>query len=482
MKKAIVKDVSIIGIALLFTGCTEFILLPVLTKYLGPYFYGLWAQIFITVSLVVPLTQLGLSMSYIRYQSSEKDINNIKDTFFSTILFLLITSIIASILIIIFSDILAISFFQDENASIYIKITSILIILTSLNVVVTSYFRVFDQNITYALLSVFQTLGQIFFFLIFIYFDYGLWGVFLSYIVIRLIITGAALILVICQIGVCLPKFLKIKEHLKFGLPLTPNSLIRWITSYSDRVLVLYFLGLSIVGIYSAAYTIGNTVYFLVMPLQFILLPYLAKEFDNNNIAGVEKGLFLSQRYFLLISIPSAFGLSVLSVPILTLLTSPDFYSGFIIIPFVSFGAIFLGLFQIFINVTHLVKKTKFNFLIHIIAASVNIALNIILIPIIGILGAAVATLLSYVLMAAITYKISLRYLNIPLDKLFISKSIICSLFFLPVTMLLHPSTIITISVAIVLCIMGYFSLMIVIQGIKISEIRYIHSLIINKN
>ncbi|WP_243684978.1 lipopolysaccharide biosynthesis protein [Methanosarcina barkeri] len=68
-----IKDVGLIGITQALIGLSGFFLLPVITKTLGSYDYGIWAQINITVSLLSPLALMGLSMGVVRFLSSEKD-------------------------------------------------------------------------------------------------------------------------------------------------------------------------------------------------------------------------------------------------------------------------------------------------------------------------------------------------------------------------------------------------------------------------
>ncbi len=77
---------------------------------------------------------------------------------------------------------------------------------------------------------------------------YGLLGVIAATLVVQGFIFLISLLMIISQIGFVIPRFTYIKEYLHFSLPLTPNSLVRWITESSDRYMVTYFLGLGSVG------------------------------------------------------------------------------------------------------------------------------------------------------------------------------------------------------------------------------------------
>ena len=81
------RDVGLIGIVQILTNLGNFLLLPIITKSLGTYDYGLWAQITITVSLISPLALMGLSMGFVRFLSSETETKIIKETVYSIFFF-----------------------------------------------------------------------------------------------------------------------------------------------------------------------------------------------------------------------------------------------------------------------------------------------------------------------------------------------------------------------------------------------------------
>lgn len=261
-----------------------------------------------------------------------------------------------------------------------------------------------------------------------VFIGYGLYGVVFSALFSSFVPLVIALGIIIKQVGFSRPSFSEMPKYLRFSLPLAPNSLIRWITDSSDRYIVGFLLGTASVGIYSAAYNIGNLVYLFVLPLQVILFPQLSKLYDNGEIEEAKTYIFYSLKFFLLISVPSVIGLAVLAKQILFLLTTIEFTEGSSVIPLVALSALFAGLFQIIINILLLCKKTKYNFWIQVISALSNIALNFILIPLIGIIGAAIATLFSFILMFIVSYIVTIKYLRFKIDIVFILKIILSSI------------------------------------------------------
>jgi O-antigen/teichoic acid export membrane protein len=256
---------------------------------------------------------------------------------------------------------------------------------------------------------------------------YGLLGVIAATLLVQGAIILIAFLTIVSQIGLVIPRFTYIKEYLQFSLPLTPNNLVRWVTESSDRYLVTYFLGLESVGVYSAACSIGNLIQLLVSPLQLILLPELSKLFDENKMDKVIIYVSSSLRYFLFISIPAVFGLSALAKPLLSIFTTEDFLSGWFVIPVIAFSGLLAGVYQIFANTLLIVKKTKTQTYINFAAAVSNVLINLFLIPSIGIVGAALSTLLAYLFMVILCIHISLKYFKYEFYFHDIAKSILSS-------------------------------------------------------
>jgi O-antigen/teichoic acid export membrane protein len=422
------RDVGFIGTVQVLTSLGTFFLLPIITKTLGTYDYGIWAQINITVSLISSLALMGLSMGFVRFLSSETENKVIKEAVYSILFFVTISSSLACLVLYTFAEPLAIFGFKDPGATYFIQAGSFLIILNALESISLFYFRVFRQIKKYSYLTLFETFGKLFFILILLKIGYGLLGVILATLIVQIFIFLISLVGIISQIGFTLPRFTHIKEYLQFSLPLTPTSLVRWITESSDRYLVTYFLGLGSVGVYSAAYSIGNLIQLFVSPLQLILLPELSKLFDEDKIDQVRTYMSHSLRYFLLITIPAVFGLSALAKPLLGIFTTQDFLSGWLVIPIIAFAGLLAGIFQILINILFLVKETKFATYINIIAAASNVMLNLLLIPSIGIIGAALSTLIAYLLMIILCIRISMKHFVFDFYFYDIAKSIFSSL------------------------------------------------------
>lgn len=422
------RDVGFIGMVQILTSLSTFFLLPIITKTLGTYDYGLWAQINITVSLISSLALMGLSMSFVRFLSSETEKKKIREAVYSILFFVTVSGFLASFLLYVFAEPLATFGFKDPDATYFVQAGSLLILVNVIESISLFYFRVFRQIQKFSYLTLFETFGKLLFILVLLKMGYGLLGVITATLVVQGLISLTAFVVIVSQIGFVIPRFTYIREYLRFSLPLTPNALIRWVTESSDRYMVTYFLGLGSVGVYSAACSIGNLIQLFVSPLQLILLPELSKLFDENKMEEVRIYMSHSLRYFLIIAIPAVFGLSAFSKPLLGVLTTQDFVSGWFVIPIIAFAGLLAGVFQIFVNTMFLIKETRSATYINILAAASNVLINLILIPSIGITGAALSTLVSYFLMAILCVHISLKHFKPDFYFLDIAKSVLSSM------------------------------------------------------
>ncbi len=475
------RDVGFIGIVQVLTSLGSFFLLPIITKSLGPYYYGLWAQINITISLITPFALMGLAMSLVRFLSSEKKNEVIKEAVYSILFFVTMTGLLASLLLYSFAEHLAIFIFNDPEATYFIKAGSLLILLNVIEPVSLYYFRVVRQIKKFSYFTIFEAFGKLLLILAFLKMGYGLLGVIAATLLVQSIVILIAFLMIISQIGFVIPKFTYLKEYLQFSLPLTPNSLIRWVTESSDRYLVTYFLGLESVGIYSAACSIGSLIQLFVSPLQLILLPELSKLFDENKMDKVIIYVSYSLRYFLFISIPAVFGLSALAKTLLGIFTTEDFISGWVVVPIIAFSGLLAGVYQIFVNTLLIVKKTKTQTYLNFAAAVSNVLINLFLIPSIGIVGAALSTLFSYFFMAILCIYISLKYFKYEFYFHDILKSILSSMamyFFISHFEILSIAELIEI---VALGVLIYLFMMLLLRGFSDHELSLIKKLILSQ-
>jgi O-antigen/teichoic acid export membrane protein len=187
-------------------------------------------------------------------------------------------------------------------------------------------------------------------------------------------------------------------ELFKYGVPLSIGNLSDFIIKLSDRYIIGLYRSSFEVGLYNASYLIAeNSIVMIYNLITKPAYPLLVHLWEQEGKEAVQEFLNKTTFYYLLIAFPASLGLSVLAKPVVEIFTGPSYHEGYKIIPFVTFGAFFLGLQWWARAGLLLYKKTRMVMYGVIFGSILNIILNIILVPKYGYMAAACTTLLSYV-------------------------------------------------------------------------------------
>jgi len=475
--KLFVQRIGLIGITNILVVLSSFILLPILTKNFPINDYGIWVQINTTLALLPNIIALGLPYTMVRFLSAEKDKIKIQEGFYSIFSVILVSNFIVSALMFIFSKNIANLLF-DGNIGVAILL-SLIVFFACLNGLLLNFFRTFQQMKRYSTFLLLQTYLGVLIISYIVIDGYGIFNAALGLLIANLITFIIMIFFIIHNIGFKIPKFKNMREYLSFGLPIIPSNLSYWIVDSSDRYVIGILLGTAFVGYYAPGYTLGNIILMILSPFSTLLPAVLVSYYEENKIEKVKLYLKYSLKYFLLIAIPSAFGLSVLSKPILLILTTPEIaLNGYLVTPFVTLSALLFGIYGIIVNLLVLKKKTRITGIIWIIAAILNLSLNILLVPYFGILGAAGVTLLAYSIAFILTLYYTLKYFDFDFDFKFMLKSVFASILMSVIIIMIKPNGILSIITTILISIIIYFLILFILGGIKKEEYKFIINLI----
>ena len=179
---------------------------------------------------------------------------------------------------------------------------------------------------------------------------------------------------------------------LAFSIPLVPSGISVFLSLYIDRLMIKNYLGLEEVGIYGIACRISSIVGLVMAGIQSALTPLIYNHYKNadtpKQIADIFRIFILSALFIFMI-------LSLFSPEIIRLMTTPEYYSADGIV-MIMVPAVILSQMYIFAPGIDISKKTYLIFIINFTGALFNIILNFILIPSLGIKGAALAKVAGY--------------------------------------------------------------------------------------
>jgi len=193
------------------------------------------------------------------------------------------------------------------------------------------------------------------------------------------------------------------KNLISFAIPMIPNGIAYLIVEVSDKFLMLKLLDKDTLGLYSANYKFGTILLFLVIAFRTAWQPFFLKLANKREAKEVYSRVMT---YFALLGVVIVIYVTYLveylvKIPLpgsITLL-GEEYWAGITIIPLILTSYLFYG---IYVNLTvgiYIRKKAQLMIIFTGLAAIVNVSSNFYLMPNFGIMGAAIATLLSYLVM-----------------------------------------------------------------------------------
>jgi O-antigen/teichoic acid export membrane protein len=405
----ITKGASIIIIGTVFASIIGLLNQIAMGRILGPNDYGLFSLGVSIMTILCVLPQFGLGQGltqYVPYNIQKNKLNEIKDAINFSLKFTLIIGIIVSIFLFIFSDYIAIKFFNNPELGLVIKGFSIALTFWALHNTIgsltqafkTPKYYVYIENISIPIiqLSIFISLSLI---------GYKLFGAITGFII-------SSIFAAISYIYIMRSKYHKSLEHpnnknsninsneairdlIKLSYPLFLAGFTLLFMQYPDKIILGVFTNSSEVGLYTAALTISTITLLIYTAFSFNSRPILAEYYAKNNFSSMEKLYSFTTKWIFFITFPLVIYLIFYSKDIIEIVYGSSFLNASVPLAILSLGIAINGLTGLSGEALISIRKTKLNFYCEVIGASSNIILNITLIPFFGIIGAAIGTSLS---------------------------------------------------------------------------------------
>ena len=204
-------------------------------------------------------------------------------------------------------------------------------------------------------------------------------------------------------------------QLLVYSYPLVFPAIVGSLLTVFDRYIINHFQGLDDVGFYSLGYKVGNTLkVFIVTSVQLALTPLLMKKMnDPDNKRFYSKVL----TYFSFGLMFCALGLNLFSREgIVWVTTNPDYIEALYVIPFVTYAIFFSMMRECCMIGLQIMKKTKIISYVIVGITILNFFLNMLLVPSMGMYGAALSTMIVHVISWLACYIFAQRYYPIPYE------------------------------------------------------------------
>jgi O-antigen/teichoic acid export membrane protein len=204
----------------------------------------------------------------------------------------------------------------------------------------------------------------------------------------------------------------KLVAMLKFSVPLALSALAVFASRYVDRIAIKELLDMHSVGLYGVAARFAALVTFMLVGFQEALLPLITTFHREPRAPDDMARVF---RYFLACAMPATLLVTVYSHEIIVVLAGKAYESGHVLVPWLAIGTFLSGMY-VFLPGLWLAKHTLLTLAINASSAILTVLLALLLIPRLGLIGAALATVGGAAANFAAVFTLSQRRYRLPVQ------------------------------------------------------------------
>ena len=390
----------------------NYLLVPLYTRYFLPAEYGVVTELYAYVAFLVIVLTYGLETAFFRFSKKDNDVGVVYST---ALISLIVSSIIFVVLMFISSSEISNWMGYAEHTE-YIEWFAIIIALDAVSSISFARLREQDKAIRFALIRLINIFVNIGFNLYFIvHKEFGIEYIFIS----NLIASTITILLLFPEMFASVWRFDKVlwKKMMIYALPLLIAGLAGITNETMDRILLKHLLpnteiAASELGLYGAFYKLSIIMTLFIQTFRFAAEPFFFAQEKEGNSRKIYADVM---KYFTIIMAIIFLGVTIFYDIVKGFLGS-EYHDerGFLVVSILLLANLFLGIYYNLSIWYKLTEKTKYGAYFSLFGAIITLALNFILIPVIGFVGSAWATLACYFSMTGASYFIGRRYFSIP--------------------------------------------------------------------
>lgn len=402
--KKLMSNTVIFAIGTFSSKLLVFVLMRLYTWAMTTEEFGMADLIIQTGDLLLPLASIGIANSIIRFGL---DKNSKKSDVFSTGLISILGGF--TVLFCFWPLLDKISIITGKMPLIYA-----FLLMSCLRTLCSQFVRSRGLVKLFAFDGILATITTIIFNIVFLVtFKWGVTGYVMS------IVLSDFLSIIFLFMVADLKKYIKFrgiskhtaKNMIKYAVPMIPTSVCWWVTNVSDRYLVSFMIGASANGLYAAAAKLPTAITLVSnIFMDAWQMSAITEEEDR------EKFFSKVFKVYCAIVFVGGSAMILLSKTLISLLAVSSYYEAWKYIPFLVLATVF-NCFGMYMGSVYVVeKKSTLSLVTTLTGAIVNIGLNILLIPLWGVNGAAFSTFISYFIIFIFRTVTSRKYIKIKLN------------------------------------------------------------------
>ena len=422
-KKKITFDVGWVFASSIVVLVLHFFQKPILARYLGPDGLGLFSMAIMIAGIIELIALFGIDGALIKFVAEYKERKEkVYSLFSSAFITILIIGIITSLALFACSNTFA-SIFNMPSLSLLLKIYALVFPFSLAHGIIISFFNGLREMRCYAFISILQASFALAFILALLMIELGVEGAMLGTVFAIFVTMGVAMVIVKRFVHFTFSDYKKnTKKLASFGSRLVGANMISQIYYYVDTLMIGYFLTSTDVGYYAIAISLSRFFWLVPRAMATVAYPAISEYWASGNHQAINKLVDKSTKYCACILIFAGMSVIFFAKGIITFLFTSEFLPAVLPLSILLIGTVTSGILRPIGVIYAGTGKVNVVLIISAIGAVGDILLNIALIPIYGIIGAATATTTSYLIGVVITIYLLRKMFAIQFDVLWYIK------------------------------------------------------------
>jgi len=418
VSKKFTQDISWVFLSSVITLFIGFLIRPLLARWLGAEGLGLYSIILTVYSIGLIFASFGLPMTltkYIaQYKTEDKELSRIAS---SGLMISTIFGIAVGIILYFLSGYIADFFSMPELVNL-IKLLAFVFPFAALRdsqIGILNGLRVMKR---YAVLMVSQQIVMVFSIIGFLIFGFGVKGTVMGIIFSSIVVVFLGQFLIKNFIKLDSTEFIKnVKRLVPFGGKIGMINSINLISTKLDIIFIGYFLTATDVGYYSVALALSRFFWFIPQSVARITYPVTSEYWHKKEYDVIQKILTKAMKFSTLILLTIGLAVAFLAEDIISTLFGNNFIYATAPLLILLIGTIVRGgTSQPIGGSLSAINRPDLPLKMAILMIAINAPLNFILIPKIGIIGAALATTISLLVGTIVSLLLTIKKLSLKFD------------------------------------------------------------------
>jgi O-antigen/teichoic acid export membrane protein len=436
MQKA-VQGTVITFSGIMLAAVFSYLLRIVLARGLTPAEYGLFFAVFTFVAFFELFRDWGLNSSLVKFIPVFKvheEYIKIKSSIKSVFLVQIISSTVIVLLLVLSAGFLSNYYFKNPQAEFILQVISLMFIFHVFDDIVKKVFQGFGNMKCFSVMELSRNALTLILVLLFFSLGLNIMAPAYAYALASPLIFAVSFFVLMKTYPFLKRKaeysFPLIKKLISFGIPSTAATIGEKIILYSDVLILTYFVTLDEVGVYNVVLPTAILILYLSRAIALVMVPLSSELWEKKEYAKLSDGARKLHTYSFACVTPLAFSLIAFSALYLKTFFGEAYASGALALQVIMAGTIFFTVNKINHSLLLGIDKPKISAKITLTVAACNILLNFVLIPSLGIMGAAIATTISYLLALLLSDRAIAKHLKVKLPLWNMTKVVTAGIMF----------------------------------------------------